>query len=421
MNILVLGSGAREHSICWAVKKSKSCEKLFCSPGNAGIQKIAECEFINLKKKIQILDFCKNNSIDLVIIGPEEYLADGVSDYLQNKGIKTFGPVKKAAKLETSKSFAKSFLLKNKILTPKYRKFTAVNKAINYLNSINFPIVIKADGLAAGKGVIICKNLNEAEQTIKLMMKKKKFGDAGKKIIIEEFIDGLEISYFSFFDKKTFLPLGYALDHKRAFDNDLGPNTGGMGCFTPSKKVSKNLEKKIIKNIIEKTFLGFKKESFTYRGILFFGLIIKNNEPYVIEYNVRFGDPECQTLLRKLNTDFLEIITSITKDELGKIKITNSRKSVVCVVLASKGYPESYNKEILIPNLKKIKDDEKTIIFHAGTKNLSSNYFSNGGRVLSVTSTGKTIEEARKSAYKVLKKLNWKDGFYRKDIGFKNF
>ena len=421
MNILVLGSGAREHSICWAVKKSKTCDKLFCSPGNAGIQKIAECKFINLKKRIKILNFCEKNSIDLVIIGPEEYLADGVSDYLQNKGIKTFGPVKKAAKLETSKSFAKSFLFKNKILTPKYRKFTVVNKALNYLNSIIFPIVIKADGLAAGKGVIICKSLNEAEQTIKLMMEKKKFGDAGKKIIIEEFIDGFEISYFSFFDKKTFLPLGYALDHKRAFDNDLGPNTGGMGCFTPSKKVSKNLEKKIIKNIIEKTFLGFKKESFTYRGILFFGLIIKNNEPYVIEYNVRFGDPECQTLLRKLNTDFLEIITSITKDELGKIKITNSRKSVICVVLASKGYPESYNKEILIPNLQKIKDNEKTIIFHAGTKTLSSNFFSNGGRVLSVTSTGKNIEEARKSAYKVLKKLNWKDGFYRKDIGLKNF
>ena len=421
MNILVLGSGAREHSICWAVKKSKTCDKLFCSPGNAGIQKIAECKFLDLKKKIKILNFCEKKSIDLVIIGPEEYLADGVSDYLQNKGIKTFGPVKKAAKLETSKSFAKSFLFKNKILTPKYRKFTVVNKALNYLNSIIFPIVIKADGLAAGKGVIICKSLNEAEQTIKLMMEKKKFGDAGKKIIIEEFIDGFEISYFSFFDKKTFLPLGYALDHKRAFDNDLGPNTGGMGCFTPSKKVSKNLEKKIIKNIIEKTFLGFKKESFTYRGILFFGLIIKNNEPYVIEYNVRFGDPECQTLLRKLNTDFLEIITSITKDELGKIKITNSRKSVVCVVLASKGYPESYKKEILIPNLKKIKDDEKTIIFHAGTKTLSSNFFSNGGRVLSVTSTGKNIEEARKSAYKVLKKLNWKDGFYRKDIGLKNF
>ena len=421
MNILVLGSGAREHSICWAVKKSKACEKLFCSPGNAGIQKIAECKFINLKKKVQILNFCNKNSIDLVIIGPEEYLADGVSDYLQNKGIKTFGPVKKAAKLETSKSFAKSFLLKNKILTPKYHKFTELNKALDYLNSIIFPIVIKADGLAAGKGVVICKNFNEAEETIKLIMEKKKFGDAGKKIIIEEFIDGFEISYFSFFDKKKFLPLGYALDHKRAFDNDLGPNTGGMGCFTPSKKVSKNLEKKIIKNIIEKTFLGFKKENFTYRGVLFFGLMIKNNEPYVIEYNVRFGDPECQTLLRKLKTDFLKILTSITKDELEKIQITKSRKSVVCVVLASKGYPELYEKEILIPNLKKIEDDERTIIFHAGTKTLSSNFFSNGGRVLSVTSTGKNIEEARKSAYKVLKKLNWKNGFYRKDIGFKNF
>ena len=401
------------------MKKSKACEKLFCSPGNAGIQKIAECKFINLKKKVQILNFCNKNSIDLVIIGPEEYLADGLSDYLQNKGIQTFGPVKKAAKLETSKSFAKSFLLKNKILTPKYHKFTELNKALDYLNSIIFPIVIKADGLAAGKGVVICKNFNEAEETIKLIMEKKKFGDAGKKIIIEEFIDGFEISYFSFFDKKKFLPLGYALDHKRAFDNDLGPNTGGMGCFTPSKKVSKSLEKKIIKNIIEKTFLGFKKENFTFRGVLFFGLMIKNNEPYVIEYNVRFGDPECQTLLRKLKTDFLEILISITKDELEKIQITNSRKSVVCVVLASKGYPESYDKEILIPNLEKIKDNERTIIFHAGTKTLSSNFFSNGGRVLSVTSTGKNIEEARKSAYKVLKKLNWKNGFYRKDIGYK--
>ena len=421
MNILVLGSGAREHSICWAVKKSKACKKLFCSPGNAGIEKVAECKFINLKKKLHILNFCKKNSIDLVIVGPEEYLADGVSDYLQAKGIKTFGPIKKAAKLETSKSFAKSFLLKNKILTPKYRKFTTSNKALNYLNSINFPVVIKADGLAAGKGVVICKNFSQAEQTIKLMMEKKKFGDAGKKIIIEEFIDGFEISYFSFFDKKTFLPMGYALDHKRAFDNDLGPNTGGMGCFTPSKKVSKNLEKKIIKNIIEKTFLGLKKENFTYRGILFFGLMIKNNEPFVIEYNVRFGDPECQTLLRKLKTDFLKILTSITKDDLRKIKITNFNKSVVCVVLASKGYPESYKKEIPIQNLKKIKDDKRTIIFHAGTKTLSSNFVSNGGRVLSVTSTGKNIKEARENAYKVLKKLNWNDGFYRKDIGFKNF
>ena len=421
MNILVLGSGAREHSICWALKKSKKCEKLFCSPGNAGIEKIAECKFLNLNKKLQILNFCKKNSIDLVVIGPEEYLANGVSDYLQNKGIKTFGPVKKAAKLETSKSFAKSFLLKNEILTPKYNKFTSLNKALDYLNTVNFPIVIKADGLAAGKGVVICKNLNQAEDTVKLMMKKKKFGNAGEKIIIEEFIDGFEISYFSFIDKNTFLPLGYALDHKRAFDHDRGPNTGGMGCFTPSKKVSKNLEKKIIKNVIEKTFLGLKKENFIYRGILFFGLIIKNKEPYVIEYNVRFGDPECQTILRKLKTDFLEILSSITKDKLGEIKITNSRKSVVCVVLASKGYPESYEKEKLIPNLKKIKDNNRTIIFHAGTKTLSSNLVSNGGRVLSVTSIGKDIKEARKSAYKVLKKLNWKDGFYRKDIGFKNF
>ena len=420
MNIFVLGSGAREHSICWALKKSKNCKKLFSSPGNAGIKKIAVCENIDLKKKSKVLHFCRKQSIDLVVIGPEEFLADGLSDYLIKNGIRTFGPTKKAAKLETSKSFAKSFLKKNGIYTPSYKEFNSFNNALNFLKKTHFPVVIKADGLAAGKGVIICENVNDASRAITDIMKKKIFGSAGEKIIIEEFINGFEISYFAFVDKKTFLPLGYALDHKRAYDNDKGPNTGGMGCFTPSRLMTNNLEKKIIKNIVEKTVNGLRKESFTYRGILFFGLMIKNQEPYVIEYNVRFGDPECQTLLRNLDNDFLELLLSTTNDELSKTKISTKKKSVVCVVLASKGYPGSYKTGKDINNLNKVENLEGIEVFHAGTKSDASIVKSNGGRVLSITATGKDLNLARSKAYKAIKTIEWEDGFYRNDIGIKN-
>ncbi len=419
MNILVLGGGAREHSICWALSKSKKCSKIFCSPGNAGIQKIAICPKIDIKKN-EVFKFCKKNQINLVVIGPEQFLADGFSDYLLRRGINTFGPVREAAKLETSKSFAKSFLINNNIATPNYKVFRSYQNAVNHLKKVKFPIVIKADGLASGKGVIICDSEKNAISTLYNIIKKNQFGEAGKKIIIEEFIEGFEISFFAFIDKKSYLPLGYALDHKKAFDNDKGPNTGGMGCFTPSRLMTKNLEKKIIKDIVGKTFTGLKKEKFVYRGILFFGLIVKKNKPYIIEFNVRFGDPECQTLLRNLKSDILTLFLSTTQDQLKQTVIKSSKNSVVCVVLASKGYPGSYVNNKIIKNLDKIDKKKEIEIFHAGTKLLRSNFVSNGGRVLSITATGANLNIARTRAYKAVDIINWKNGFYRNDIGIKN-
>ena len=421
MNILVLGNGAREHSICWSLTKSRKCKKIYCSPGNGGIEEIASCVYIDIKKKDQVLKFCKNYKINLVIIGPEEYLEDGLVDYLLSKGINTFGPKKTAAKLETSKSFAKKFLRKNEIPTAAYNEFNSSSKAHEFIKKAKFPIVIKVDGLAAGKGVIICESLSEAENSINLIMKKKKFGDAGKKIIIEEFLKGFEISYFAFFDKNSFLTLGYALDHKKAKDNDKGPNTGGMGSFSPSKKIKLSLKKKIEKQIIKKTWQGLKEKKIEYNGILFFGLMISDNKPYVIEYNVRFGDPECQTLLMNLKSDLLEIILATTQNNLKNKKIYNYKKSTVSVVLASNGYPESYKKNILIENLEKIKETKDLKIFHAGTIKKQNQFYTNGGRILSITVSDKDISASRKRAYNVLKKLNWPGGFFRKDIGIKNY
>ena len=336
--------------------------------------------------------------------------ADGLSDYLIKNGIRTLVQ-QKSSKIRNFKVLCKIFLKKNGISTPSYKEFNSFNNALNFLKKTHFPVVIKADGLAAGKGVIICENAYDASQAITDVMKKKIFGSAGEKIIIEEFINGFEISYFAFVDKKTFLPLGYALDHKRAYDNDKGPNTGGMGCFTPSRLITSNLEKKIIKNIVEKTVNGLRKESFTYRGILFFGLMIKNEEPYVIEYNVRFGDPECQTLLRNLDNDFLELLLSTTNDELSKKKISTKKKSVVCVVLASKGYPGSYKTGKAINNLNKVENIEGIEVFHAGTKSDSSIVKSNGGRVLSITATGKDLNLARSRHIKPLRLLDGKVAF----------
>ena len=420
MNILVIGSGAREHSICWSIKKSKKCKKIFCVPGNAGIEKIAVCKNFDLQNKRNILNFCKKEKIDIVVIGPEQFLEEGVSDYLISKNISVFGPSKKASQLETSKSFAKSFLKRNNIKTAKFCEFKSYELATNYINSINFPIVIKADGLAAGKGVIICKNIEDARLGLTNIMKKKKFGKAGNKIIIEEYLEGYEISFFAFFDKNSFLKLGYALDHKRAFDKDKGPNTGGMGSFLPSKNISQRIENEILQKIVKPTFNGLKKENIVYRGILFFGLMITKNGPFVIEYNVRFGDPECQTLLRNLKTDLLEIIDSNVNDKLSDINIRNGKQSVVCVVLASKGYPGKFKKNSVIKNLSNAQLIKGVEIFHAGTSAKNQSIVSSGGRVLSITSKARTIKIARMQAYKAIKKINWSGGFFRKDIGLKN-
>ena len=418
MNILVIGNGAREHSLCWALNKSKIKKRIFCIPGNAGIQEVVDSFNIEINKK-KILQFCKNKNISLVVIGPEQFLEEGFSDFLTNRGILVFGPSKKASKLEYSKSFAKNFLKKHKIPSANFREFSSYTKAEKYLRDIKFPIVIKADGLAAGKGVIICNDLSEAKKGLKEIMITKKFGKAGKKILIEEFLQGFEVSYFVLFDKNSFSVLNYALDHKRAFDFNKGPNTGGMGAFTPSKKVDKNLKKIISDRIVKKTFEGLKKDKIVYRGVLFIGLMITKDGPYVIEFNVRFGDPECQVLMRNLDTDILKIVKAVANDKLSNIKIKNKKLSTICVVIASMGYPNTYKVNKQIKNLNEAQKIKNIEIFHAGTKNVKNKILSSGGRVLSITAQAKDLKSARKIAYSAIKKINWRYGFFRKDIGKK--
>ena len=418
MNILVIGNGAREHSLCWALNKSNIKKRIFCIPGNAGIQEVVDSFNIEINKK-KILQFCKNKNISLVVIGPEQFLEEGFSDFLTNRGILVFGPSKKASKLEYSKSFAKNFLKKHKIPSANFREFSSYTKAEKYLRDIKFPIVIKADGLAAGKGVIICNDLSEAKKGLKEIMISKKFGKAGKKILIEEFLQGFEVSYFVLFDKNSFSVLNYALDHKRAFDFNKGPNTGGMGAFTPSKKVDKNLKKIISDRIVKKTFEGLKKDKIVYRGVLFIGLMITKDGPYVIEFNVRFGDPECQVLMRNLDTDILKIVKAVANDKLSNIKIKNKKLSTICVVIASMGYPNTYKVNKQIKNLNEAQKIKNIEIFHAGTKNLKNKILSSGGRVLSITAQAKDLKSARKIAYSAIKKINWRYGFFRKDIGKK--
>lgn len=419
MNILVLGGGGREHALCWSILKSKKCKKVFCIPGNGGISEIVECINIEPTKR-KILNFCKKNKIRLVIIGPEKFLDEGYSDYLHKEKILVFGPKKNASKLETSKIFTKKFLKKNQIPTASYRSFNTSIKAAAYINKNNPPFVIKVNGLAEGKGVIISKNKKHAIKNVIEILDKKKFGKAGDKIIIEEHLVGYEISYFAFIDKKTILPFNYALDHKRANDNDKGLNTGGMGAFTPTKKINKKLNKRIFDEIIIPTKNGLKKEGIVFRGIIFFGLMITNSGPKVIEYNVRFGDPECQVILRNLKSDLLDILYAVSKDKLKNIKIINYKQHSICVILASKGYPKKYSTNYKIQNINKAKKVKNVEIFHSGTKKVNDNFFSNGGRVLSISSVGQTIESARTSAYEALKILNWSKGFFRTDIGKKN-
>lgn len=422
MNILVLGNGGREHSLCWKISKSPRCENLFCIPGNGGIEQVAKCVDIDPRNKRKIYLFCKDNKIDLVVIGPELLLEEGLSDYLITKKIKVFGPSKKAAQLETSKIFSKKFLKKNSIPTANSYVFNNLKSSMDYINLNKTPFVIKVDGLAAGKGVIICNSKQEAIIAVNEIFKKKKFGDAGKKILIEEFLEGYEVSYFAFFDKNSYLPFSYALDHKRAKNNDKGLNTGGMGAFSPSKKVTNSLEKKIIEDIIKPTQRGLKENKIIFRGIIFFGLMVTKYGPKVIEYNVRFGDPECQVLMRKLDSDLLNILDAVANDLLDKkLKISLNKEFCICVILASLGYPNEYQTGFEIKNINRTLSKEGIEIFHSGTIKKNEKYFSNGGRVLSLTAKNKNPEIARRKVYQALIKINWKRGFYRNDIGIKNY
>ena len=417
MNIALIGSGGREHALCQKIHESKLSKNIICIPGNAGTAKIAKninLDFLNFQKLLETIKF---NKIDLVIIGPEEPLVKGVVDFLTKHKIKVFGPNKYAAKLEGSKAFMKSICKENKIPTAQFKICKNKKDVSNFLKNSNFPLVVKADGLAAGKGVTICKNkkqiLNVSNEIFKGKFK------TSKKLILEEFLKGEEASYFLIVDKKSFKFFGSAQDHKRVGEKDVGPNTGGMGAYSPAPIINKKLEAKIIRQIVNPTLLALKKKKKPYTGFLYVGLMIKNNEPYLIEYNVRMGDPECQVIIPRLNTDIVKIFNNALTNKLDKINIKWKKLKCMTIVLCSKGYPGKYKKNKKIKYLNKISYNKKSFIFHAGTKSINNELFSNGGRVLNVTSTGKIFKIIRKNILKIIKKINWKDGFFRKDIGWR--
>ena len=417
MNIALIGSGGREHALCQKIHESKLSKKIICIPGNAGTAKIAkniDLDFLNFRRLLKIIKF---NKIDLVIVGPEEPLVKGLVDFLTKHKIKVFGPNKYAAKLEGSKAFMKSICKKNKIPTAAFKICKNKKDVNNFIKNSKFPLVVKADGLAAGKGVTICKNKKQILSVSNEIFKGK--FKSSKKLVLEEFLEGEEASYFLIVDKKSFKFFGSAQDHKRVGEKDVGPNTGGMGAYSPAPIINKNLEKKIIKKIVNPTLLALKKKKKPYTGFLYVGLMIKNNEPYLIEYNVRMGDPECQVIIPRLSTDILKIFNNASINKLNKINIEWKKLKCMTIVLCSKGYPGKYKKNKRIKNLNKLNYKKNSFIFHAGTKLVDKELFSNGGRVLNVTSTGKVFKNIRKNILKIIRKINWKNGFFRKDIGWR--
>ena len=419
MKVGIIGSGGREHALCHFIKKSKKVSKIYCFPGNAGTSQIAENIKIDLNDFNLLKDKIKQIGIDYLIIGPEKPLVDGLVDFLEKHQIKTFGPNKISAKLEGSKIFTKKLCQKYQIPTANFGIFKNPQEALKFLENSNYPIVIKADGLSAGKGVYISENLNQANEAVSEIFNGK-FGVA-KEILIEEFLQGEEMSYFIISDGKTYKKFQTAQDHKRVLEGDKGKNTGGMGAYSPSKLINKELDQKIIKKIIEPTFKGLQDLKTNFKGFLYAGLMIKDNEPYLIEYNVRMGDPECQTILPRLENDLMEVIEAVINCKLDTLDLTWQNSKSLCVVLCSKGYPERFQNEVEIINLEKLEieknDDE--FIFHAGTKMINKKVFSNGGRVLNFVKQSKNFKESRDDIIILLDKLNWKNGFFRRDIGHK--
>ena len=417
MIVGVLGSGGREHSICDALVKSKKIKKIYCFPGNAGTAKIASNINLSLDNFEKIKDFVIEKKIDLVVVGPEKPLVDGIVDYLEKFQIKVFGPNKLASQLEGSKIFTKKICKDYKIPTAKFGVFRNEEESVKFLAKAKYPIVIKADNLASGKGVYICENYNHAANAIKEIFAGK-FGKA-ENVLIEEFLKGEEMSFFIISDGNTIKNFGTAQDHKRALEGDKGKNTGGMGAYSPSRLINENLEKKIMNKIINPTLKALKELGTDYKGFLYAGLMIIDHEPYLIEYNVRMGDPECQTILPKLKTDLCEIFLSCCEKKLKEIDIKWSEKKSLCIVLCSEGYPENFKKNILIENIDKIIIDQDNLCYHAGTNISNDGIIATSGRVLNFISLSNNFLDAKVSIIKNLEKLNWSGGFYRKDIGYK--
>jgi len=417
MKVGIIGSGGREHAICNTLNKSKYIRKIYCFPGNAGTSDIAENISLNLEDFDELKKFIISNKIDLIVVGPEKPLVDGIVDFLEENKIKVFGPNKIASQLEGSKIFTKKICKKYNIPTAKFGILTSKIEANNFVEKNKYPLVIKADGLASGKGVYICKDKTEAKLGIKEIFNGK-FGKA-KNILIEEFLEGEEMSYFIISDGKTIKNFGTAQDHKRVLEGDMGKNTGGMGAYSPSRLINDQLEKKIINRIIEPTLQGLKDIGTNYKGFLYAGLMIVKNEPYLIEFNVRMGDPECQTILPKLNSDLFEIFMACCNERLHEIKINWHNKKSLCIVLCSKGYPEEYKNNILIKDINKIKINQNDYCYHAGTKKIKNEVYAIGGRVLNFVSMTEDFSKSRARILDVIKSLNWDGGFFRKDIGHK--
>ena len=414
MKILVVGGGGREHAICWKLSKEASVDKIYCAPGNAGISNVAQCIDIQDSDIENLLNFAKENKIDLTIVGPEIPLVAGIVDKFEKEGLKIFGPNKKCAQLEGSKAFSKDFMIRHNLPTAKYKEYTDLDEAISEIDSFGYPVVIKADGLAAGKGVVIPENREDAITTLKEMMSDKKFGNAGDKIVVEEFLTGIETSILAFVDNDTIVPMVSSKDHKKVFEGETGLNTGGMGTFSPSEIYTEKLAKEVQEKILDKTLEGFKKDNLNYKGILFVGLMITEDGPKILEYNVRFGDPETQSVLFRLDTDLNKIISEILNNNLKNIEINYSKEEAICVMLTSGGYPENYEKGKVISGLENL--DSDIVVFHSGTKFDNENIVTNGGRVIGITAKGKTVKEAGEKVYENIKKINFEKMHYRKDI-----
>ena len=414
VNVLVVGSGGREHAIGWKIGQSNNVHTVFHAPGNGGTLSNIPISVDNLE---ELATFASENDC-FTIVGPEAPLAAGIVDVFNEKGLKIFGPTKKASQLESSKIWAKEFMKRNNIPTAAFEVFDDPVKAKEYVNKIEHNVVIKADGLAAGKGVVVCSSKNEAEKAIDMMLVNKKFGDAGNNIIIEDRIDGIEASYIALSDGKIAIPMATSQDHKRIYDDDKGPNTGGMGAYSPTPVIDENLSKEIQKKIIDKTILALENEGIIFKGFLYAGIMLKEGEPFVLEYNVRMGDPECQPIIMRMDSDLFQYLNASVDGTLEKLPpISWKNKSAVCIVLASKGYPESYPMGDEISGLENIFGD--AYIFHAGTKKQNKKIITNGGRVLGVTALGDTLELAIKNAYDVTEKISWKNKYSRTDIGKK--
>jgi len=410
----VVGSGGREHSLGWKLSQSPKVEKVYTAPGNGGTENNVA---IPVDRIEELAEFAQKNNC-FTVIGPEAPLALGIVDFFEEKNLKIFGPNKKAAQLESSKIWAKNFMKKNNILTAKFEIFDDAEKAIKYVKSINHQVVIKADGLAAGKGVIVCNSTAEALSAVDTILVKKTFGDAGNRIIIEERIDGIEASYISLSDGNFAISMATSQDHKRIYENDMGPNTGGMGAYSPTPLIDESLGEKIQNNIIDKTIDAMKNEQIPFKGFLYAGVMIKDGEPYVLEYNVRMGDPECQPIIMRMDSDLYDYLLASTEGTLSSLPpISWKNQSAVCVVLASKGYPEAYPKNEEIAGLDF--SSENTFVFHAGTKTENGKVLTNGGRVLGVTALGNSLQEAISTAYFTVETISWPNKYCRKDVGKK--